>query len=60
MIGSYKQMGVDFVAAMLKEIEDTSVGTRELGKAAFLVTEIEKYSNEVFTLLKKELEKYSS
>jgi CheY-like chemotaxis protein/HPt (histidine-containing phosphotransfer) domain-containing protein len=60
MIGSYKQMGVDFVAAMLKEIEDTSVGSRELGKAAFLVTEIEKYSNEVFTLLKKELEKYSS
>jgi CheY-like chemotaxis protein/HPt (histidine-containing phosphotransfer) domain-containing protein len=58
MIGSYKQMGIDYVAAMLKEIEDTSLGSRELGKAAFLVTETEKYSNEVFEQLKKELEKY--
>lgn len=56
MIGSYKQMGIDYVAAMLKELEDTAVGSQELGKAAFLISEIDKYSNEVFQHLKKELD----
>jgi signal transduction histidine kinase/CheY-like chemotaxis protein len=59
MIGSYRQLGMDYPAGMLKEIEDTSLGSRELGKAAWLVSETEKYSNEVFVLLKKELEKYT-
>ncbi len=58
MIGSYKQLGIDYVAAMLRELEETSLGSRELGKAAFLVSEIEKCSNEVFQRLKKELEPY--
>jgi signal transduction histidine kinase/DNA-binding response OmpR family regulator len=60
MIGSYKQMGIDYVASMLKELEDTSLGSRELGKAAFLVSETEKYSNEVFQHLKNELDNFQS
>jgi len=59
MIGSYKQLGIDYTAAMLKELEETSISTRELGKAAFLVAEIEKSSNEIFSRLKTELDKYS-
>ncbi len=59
MIGSYKQLGIDYVAAMLKELEETSVTGKELGKAAFLVSEIEKTSMEIFRLLKIELEKYN-
>jgi signal transduction histidine kinase/CheY-like chemotaxis protein len=58
MIGSYKQMGVDRAALMLKEIEETALGNRELGKAAYLVSEVEKESAEVFMSLRKELEKY--
>jgi signal transduction histidine kinase/CheY-like chemotaxis protein/HPt (histidine-containing phosphotransfer) domain-containing protein len=58
MIGSYKQLGIDYVAAMLKELEGTCLNSRELGKAAWLVSETEKYSNEVFTMLKKDLENY--
>jgi signal transduction histidine kinase/DNA-binding NarL/FixJ family response regulator len=58
MIGSYKQMGVDRAALMLKEIEETALGNRELGKAAYLVSEVEKESAEVFMSLRKELENY--
>lgn len=59
MIGSYKQMGIGYAAAMLKELENTSSGSRELGKAAWLVNEIDAFSAEVFRLLKEELENYS-
>lgn len=58
MIGSYKQLGIDYVASLLKELEETSSTTKELGKAAFLVSEIDRVSAEVFRLLKIELEKY--
>lgn len=59
MIGSYKQMGITYVAAMLKELENESQGKQELGKAAWLVTQIEVNSNEVFKLLKTELDNLS-
>ncbi|MBL0343255.1 MAG: hypothetical protein IPP71_21770 [Bacteroidetes bacterium] len=59
MIGSYKQMGIGYVASMLKELEETASGSRELGKAAWLVKETESYSSEVFDLLKKELNNFS-
>lgn len=59
MIGSYKQMGITYVAAMLKELENESQGKQELGKAAWLVAQIELNSNEVFKLLKTELDNLS-
>lgn len=60
MIGSYKQMGILHIAALLKELENTCTGPPQQGKAAWLVTEIEKYSNEVFELLKGELSKINA
>ncbi len=59
MIGSYKQMGVGYAAAILKELENTATGSRELGKAAWLVKETDSFSTEVFNQLKEELENYS-
>lgn len=59
MIGSYKQMGIGYAAAILKELETTSTGSRELGKAAWLVKETDAFSSEVFKQLKEELENYS-
>ncbi|MBK6642578.1 MAG: response regulator [Bacteroidetes bacterium] len=59
MIGSYKQMGMPYIAAMLKELESVSAEQKELGKAAWLVQQIELNSTEVFRLLKNELEQLS-
>ncbi|MBL7916468.1 MAG: response regulator [Bacteroidia bacterium] len=59
MIGSYKQMGMPYIAAMLKELESVAAEQKELGKAAWLVQQIDQNSTEVFRLLKNELEQLS-
>jgi HPt (histidine-containing phosphotransfer) domain-containing protein len=55
MIGSYKQMGVVRIAALLKELESVATQNEHNGETRKLVNEIEKESEELFESLKKEL-----
>jgi CheY-like chemotaxis protein/HPt (histidine-containing phosphotransfer) domain-containing protein len=59
MLGSYKQLGINHVVVLLKELETLCSGEQELGRAAWLVNEIDKHSLEVSGLLKSELHNYS-